>query len=88
MRNDESLPLAVGAGGIFALVLGWLLGSGVLRMLGLAAALVGGGLFARKKLAERGEKIEEAESAIRAELDELDPVAQAQVLKGLADSEG
>ena len=55
-------------------------------MLGLAAAVAGVGLFARAKLTERTEKIQAAESHIRSELDELDPVARAQVLKGLAHS--
>ena len=87
-EDPESVALAVGAGGLLAFVLGWLLGSGVLRGLGFVAALAGGGLYAREKLAERGEKIEAAESQIRAELDELDPVARAQVLKDLADPEG
>jgi hypothetical protein len=35
------------------------------------------------KLAERHKKIEEAETDIRAELDKLDPVARAQVLKDI-----
>jgi hypothetical protein len=56
-------------------------------LLGLAAAVAGGGLFARVKLAERSEKIDEAESDIRSELDDLDPVARAQVLKGIVQSE-
>jgi hypothetical protein len=86
-RDDETVALAVGAGGALALVLGMIVDSGVLRVLGFVAAVAGGGFYARKKLAERSEKIDEAESAIRAELDELDPIAQAQVLKGLADSE-
>lgn len=85
-RDDETVALAVGAGGILALVLGLILGSGLLRLLGLTAALAGGGLYARTKFTERSEKIDEAESSIRAELDELDPIARAQVLKGIAQS--
>jgi hypothetical protein len=56
-------------------------------MAGLGAALVGGGLYAREKLVERGEKISAAETSIRSELDDLDPVARAQVLKDLAESD-
>jgi hypothetical protein len=79
-------PLAVAAGGVLALVLGWILGSGVLRVLGLVAAVAGGGLYARGKLAARDEKIGAAETRIRSELDDLDPVARAQVLDDLAGS--
>jgi hypothetical protein len=35
-------------------------------------------------LAERAERIEEAESRIRSELDDLDPVARAQVLEDVS----
>lgn len=87
LYDREPVALAVGVGGILALVLGWILGSGVLRLLGLAAAIAGGGLYARGKLAERDEKIEAAASDIRSELDELDPVARAEVLKDLAQPE-
>jgi hypothetical protein len=91
LDKRETVALAVGAGGVLALVLGWILGSGVLRVLGLTAAVAGGvtgsGLYARRKLGERAEKIEAAQSHIRSELDELDPVARAQVLKGIAESE-
>jgi hypothetical protein len=83
----ETAALAVATGGVLALVVGWVLGSRVLRVLGLAAAVAGGGLYARIKLAERSEKIEVAESHILEELDELDPVARAQVLKGVVQSE-
>jgi hypothetical protein len=87
-RDDsETVALAVGAGGILALALGWILDSGLLRLLGLTAVLAGGGLYARRKVGERSEKIEEAESDIRSELDELDPIARAQVLKDIAQSE-
>ena len=87
-RNEgEAVPLALTAGGALTLVLGWILGSGTLRALGLTAAVVGGGLYARGRLPERSETIDEAESHIRSELDELDPIARAQVLEGLARSE-
>jgi hypothetical protein len=83
LEDGETVALAVGLGGMLALVFGWMLGSGVLRFFGLAAAIAGGGVYARGKLAKRHEKIEAAESHIRSELDELDPVARAEVLKGL-----
>jgi hypothetical protein len=79
--------VAVAAGGILALALGWALDSGVLRVLGLGAAAVGGGLYVREKLAERDEKIHATEKQIRSELDELDPVARAQILDGLGRSD-
>jgi hypothetical protein len=87
LGNTETAALTVATGGVLALVLGWILSSRVLRVLGLAVAVAGGGLYARIKLAERTKKIEVAESHILAELDELDPVARAQVLKGVVQSE-
>ena len=54
------------------------------RLLGLAGILAGAGVFARGKLADRSRKISAAESNIRSELDDLDPVARAQVLADLA----
>jgi hypothetical protein len=83
-QDGETVALAVGAGGVVALIGGWIVDSGLLRALGLIAAIAGGGLFAREKLAERRQKIEKAETDIRSELDMLDPVAQAQVLKDIA----
>ena len=74
-------------GGVAALLLGWVRGSGLLRLVGLVAFAAGVTLYAREKLAERSEKIEEAQDTIRAELDDLDPVARAQVIEGLARSE-
>jgi hypothetical protein len=84
--SDGARPVAIAGGGVLALVLGWLLGSRALRVLGLLAALAGGGLYARGRLAERSEKIDAAESRIRSELDDLDPVARAQILEGLTSS--
>jgi hypothetical protein len=83
-QDGETVALAVGAGGVLALIGGWILDSGLLRALGLIAAIAGGGLFAREKLAERRQKIDEAETDIRSELDKLDPVARAQVLEDIA----
>ena len=82
-QDSETVALAVGAGGVLALIGGWILDSGLLRALGLIAAIAGGGLLARKRLAERRQKIEKAETDIRSELDKLDPVARAQVLKDI-----
>ena len=87
LQDRETRAIAVGAGGIAALVLGWILGSGLLRLLGFTAVAVGGGLYARERLAERSEKIDAAKESIRSELDDLDPVARAQVLKGVAQSQ-
>jgi hypothetical protein len=85
--DSETLGLKLGAGGAVAFLAGLVLGSRLLRVAGLGAALVGGGLYAREKLVERGEKISAAETSIRSELDDLDPVARAQVLKDLAESD-
>ena len=86
-RNSKNAALGVGAGGLVALLLGSLLGSNLLRLFGLVAAVTGGGLYVRRRAAERNEKIEQAQSNIRSELDELDPLARAQVLEGLATPE-
>ena len=83
-QDGETVALAVGAGGVLALIGGWILDSGLLRAVGLIAAIAGGGLFAREKLAERRQKLDKAETDIRSELDKLDPVARAQVLKDVA----
>ena len=76
--------MAVGAGGLLAFLLSWILHSRILRVLGLGAAVAGGALYAREKLAQRSEKIEAAEGAVRSTLDDLDPVARAQVLMDIA----
>jgi hypothetical protein len=81
--KDEAVARMVGVGGVLALAGGLVLRSRLMCGLGLIATLAGGALYARVKLAERHEKIEEAESEIRAELDELDPMARAQVLKDI-----
>jgi len=84
--DGGTAALAIAAGGLLGIVLGWILHSRLLRLLGLAAAVGGGGLYARRRLAERGAKIDAAESRMRSELDDLDPVARAQVLADLARS--
>jgi hypothetical protein len=86
-ERAETAALAVGGGGIATFALGWLVGSRLLRLLGLLAAFAGAGLYARERLAERGEKIDEAESKVQSALDDLDPVARAQVLADIAKSQ-
>jgi len=83
---SKTVALVVGAGGVCAFVAGSVLGSRLLRLAGLIATLVGGGLYARSRMAVRRAKIESAEREIRSELDALDPVARAQVLADLAKS--
>ena len=80
----ERTAMAVGAGGLLAFLLSWILRSRILRALGLGAAIAGGALFARQKYAQRAEKIEVAEGAVRSALDDLDPVARAQVMIDIA----
>ena len=83
-EHDETVAVGIAASGILAVVLGWLLDSGALRVLGLFAAVVGGALYARGKLTERNQRIKAVQRHIRSELDELDPIARAQVIKGVA----
>jgi hypothetical protein len=73
--------------GVLAFALGWIRNSRALRTLGFVFAAGGAGLYARGRIAERAEKIEAAQSHIRSELEELDPVARAQVLADVARSE-
>ena len=82
--KGNTVGLALGAGGVLALVVGWRRNLPVLSAFGATLALAGGGLYAHRKVAERDERIEEAQSQIQLELDELDPLARAQVLEGLA----
>ena len=85
--HRETVALAVSASGAAALVLGWIIGSRLLRVLGLGSAVAGGVLYTRVKLAERNEKIDAAEDDVRSALDGLDPVARAQVLADAAKSQ-
>jgi hypothetical protein len=87
LNDGEMAGIALGASGLLALGLGWLCHSRLLRVLGLVGAATGGGLYARGKLDERNEQMEAAETRIRSTLDELDPVARAQILASLARSE-
>jgi hypothetical protein len=81
---EEVVGLALALAGAVTLVLGMIKHSRLLRALGFVLALAGGGVFARHKIAVRGEKIEAAENVVRDELAGLDPVARAQVLADIA----
>ena len=85
--HQETLALAISASGAAALVLGWIIRSRLLRILGLGSAVAGSVFYARIKLVERNEKIETAEDDVRSALDGLDPVARAQVLADAAKSQ-
>jgi hypothetical protein len=85
--EDEQLAMGLAAGGALAFVVGIIAGSRLLRLAGIGTAVAGAGLYARDVMDERNTRIEEAESGIMSELDNLDPVARAQVLKDIAQSE-
>src|SRR4029077_1470618 len=87
LEDAETAALAAGAGGVIAFVLGLIVHSRALRLLGLLAAVTGGGLYARGRLAERSDKIEAAKESVHSAIDDLDPVARAQVLADIARSE-
>jgi hypothetical protein len=81
------IPAAVlAAGGVGVFVLGAARRSTLLRAAGLLATLGASGLYVRRKLEARRARIDVAESHIRSELDDLDPVARAQVLADIARS--
>ena len=87
VEDDDVVYVAVGAAGVAGFT------PRVDRRLTrapFARARIGRGrrcLLARRKLTERNEKIDSAATAIRSELDDLDPVARAQVLADIAQSE-
>ena len=85
--SDGTVALAVSMGGAAALVIGLISGSRLLRILGLGSAVAGGAFYVRTKLAERSEKIKAAENDVRTALEDLDPVARAQVLADAAKSQ-
>jgi hypothetical protein len=87
VNDGDTTALAVGAGGLIGLVVGLIVDSRLLRMLGLASMIAGGALAVRGKVAQRHEQIDEAEGTIREQLDDLDPLARAQVLADSAQSE-
>ena len=84
--KEGTVGLAIGAGGLAAFVAGRIFGSAVLQAFGVAAAITGGGTYAHRRIVEREAKMEDAENTIKAELDDLDPVARAQVLEDIARS--
>jgi hypothetical protein len=87
-RDDqETLALALSASGAAALVIGWIISSRLLRILGLGSAVAGSAFYTRIKLAQRNQKIKTAENEVRSALDDLDPVARAQVLADAAKSQ-
>jgi hypothetical protein len=85
--DGGDIPAAgLAAGGVLVFVLGTARGSTLMRAAGLLATLAAGGLYARRKLVARRARIDVAESHIRSELHDLDPVARAQVLADIARS--
>ena len=84
LRDEATGGLAIVGSGIALVVLGWIVGSRVLRILGFLAAAGGAGLYAKARISDRSEKIDAAESHIRSELEDLDPLAQAEVIAKLA----
>ena len=81
---EQIAGMALARAGAAAFLVGLIRHSRLLRVLGILLALAGGGLIGRRKLSERRERIDAAESQIRSELDDLDPVARAQVLADIA----
>ena len=84
MNEPAFVSPALAVAGAITFLVGLIRRSRFLGVLGLVLALAGGGLFARRKIDERGQKIDAAENTIRSELDDLDPVARAQVLTDIA----
>lgn len=81
---EQIAGVALALAGAAAFLVGLIRHSRLLRVLGILLALAGGGFFGRRKLTERRERIDAAETQIRSELDDLDPVARAQVLADIA----
>jgi hypothetical protein len=86
-KHPVEPSLALVAGGVLALVVGRIRHSKLWSLFGILSAVAGGGLYARARFLERSDRIDEAESRIHSELDELDPVARAQVLADIAKSQ-
>src|SRR5262245_31638382 len=82
-RSARCAALTISGAGVAAFVAGFAFKSRALRIAGLAATAAGGAFYARERLAARGRRIAEAESSIRSTLDDLDPVAKAQVIKDM-----
>ena len=98
-RNDQApahgtfapdggdIPAAVlAAGGVLVFLLGAARHSTLLCAAGLVGTFAAGGFYGRRKLKVRRARMDVAESHIRSELDDLDPVARAQVLADIARS--
>ena len=83
---EEIAGAVLAVSGLLTFIAGLVRHSRLLRALGVVLALAGGGLYARHQLDERADRIDAAESTIRSELDDLDPVARAQVLADIARS--
>ena len=83
-RREAVVAKAFAAGGVAMFAVGAFRRSFPLAIVGLAAGGVGGAALARLKLAERAAKIREATEHVRADIEGLDPVARAQVLKDIA----
>jgi hypothetical protein len=85
--DGGDIPAGVlASGGVVVFLLGTARRSTPLRAAGLLATLAACGVYARRKLEVRRARIDVAESHIRSELDDLDPVARAQVLADIARS--
>ena len=84
--SGDAPAALLAAGGIVVFLLGVSRRSTLSRVAGLLATLSAFGLYARRKLEVRRARIDSAESHIRSELDDLDPVARAQVLADIARS--
>jgi hypothetical protein len=87
LEDEDAVFIAVGGAGVASLTLGLIVDSPALRACGLVGLLAGGGLLVRRRLAARSDKIDSATDAIRSELEDLDPVARAQVLADVARSQ-
>ena len=84
--RNEKAALAIVTGGILTVAFGWMRHSKALRILGFLAVAAGSALYAREKYMERDETIQAAKVSVHEALDDLDPVAKAQVLADLTDS--
>jgi len=86
LSHSQQLQLGRGfaLGGATVFAIGCFRRSTATALFGLAASAIGAAALARVKLAERAEKISEATANVRADIQGLDPVARAQVLKDIA----
>jgi len=86
VNHSQRLRLGGGfaLGGATVFAVGCFRRSTLIALFGLAASAIGAAALARVKLAERAEKITDATAHVRADIQGLDPVARAQVLKDIA----